>query len=145
MTASYDRSGLKFLYPENWKITDQVDDSLPRAITLEAPGGSAIWAIHAYPGDDDFDHVLKSTLGPLRETYFDLEVTPIENELSDSDEPAVESLFFCLDFLVRAKIQIVKTPDNVLVFWYQGEDREFDNLEMVFQAISTSLLQSIER
>ncbi len=130
------------MYPENWKLSDQPDEPLPRAITLEAPDGGAIWSVHLYPADSDSHEILEQTLAPLRDTYEDLEVSTAAQDFSN-DEPAVDALFFCLDFLVHTKLQVVNTQEYKLILWYQSEDREFDKLSMVFKAISTSLIQSV--
>lgn len=143
MTARYDRNGLQFLYPENWVLADQPDADLPRAISLEEPGG-ALWSVHVYPADYDPDLLIKDTLGALEETYPDLEVTPATKNFEAFDGSAIDTIFFCLDFLVRIKLQTLQVGDFQLLLWYQAEDREFDKHEPVFHAVSTSMLQSLE-
>ena len=51
-------------------------------------------------------------------------------------------MFYCLDFLIRTRLQVVRTTDYQLLFWFQAEDREFDKQELVFKALATSLLQA---
>ncbi|MDG1874237.1 MAG: hypothetical protein P8J27_10015 [Mariniblastus sp.] len=143
MTAKYDKLGLKFLYPENWKLIDDSDSESPHVITLESPDGSCIWAVHVYPQDVDRDNILKETLASMQETYEDLEVSQDETELGGREAKGVETLFYCLDFLVRAQLHFVETEDHLLLFWTQSEDREFEKNAQVFKAISFSLLQSL--
>ena len=83
MTAVYDKLGLKFLYPENWKLIDDPDSESPQVITLEVPDGSATWSVHVYPHEADEDEILKQTLSTLQETYEDLEIAPDEQELGE--------------------------------------------------------------
>jgi hypothetical protein len=47
-----------------------------------------------------------------------------------------------LDLLVEAKVRCLKTPSALLLWHYQAESREFDEMEPVFQAIATSLLST---
>lgn len=143
MTAVYDKLGLKFLYPENWRLIDESDSEAPHVITLETPDGSCTWAVHVYPHQTDCDAVLKEVLASLQETYEDLEVAPSTVEFGDVEGTGVEALFYCLDFLIRAELQIVETAEHVLLFWAQAEDRVFDEQNMVFKAISISLLRSL--
>lgn len=143
MTAVYDKLGLKFLYPENWKLIDDSTDS-PQVITLETPDGSTTWSVHIYPQDTDGDVVLKQTLASLQETYEDLEIAPHIQKLGDLEAKGVEALFYCLDFLIRAQIHIVRTDDYMMLFWSQAEDRDFEKQQLVFQAITISLLQSFD-
>lgn len=142
MPATYDRSGIKFLYPDNWVLSDQSDTELPRAVSLEEPGG-ALWSAHFYPADHDSDLLVKDTIGALEETYPDLEITPTTKSFEQHDGTAVDAIFFCLDFLVRIKLQTIRTAQFQILLWYQAEDREFEKHEAVFDAISTSMLQSV--
>ena len=140
MTATYEKLGFKFLYPENWKLTDEMDSSLPGSISLESPEGNAFWSVHVYPPGADQDEILKSTIVTLQETYPDLEVASKKIEFDDRTGTGIECMFFCLDFLIRVRLQVIETDEHQLLFWYQAEDREFDELELVFQAMATSVL-----
>lgn len=153
MTAEYNKLGLKFLYPENWKLTEESDigvadsessdENSGRIISLETPDGGATWAVHVYPAETDGDIVLKELLASLQETYEDLEIAQDRLELGDQEAVGVEALFYCLDFLVRAQIHTIKTSEHLLLFWSQAEDRAFDEQKIVFQAISISVLRSM--
>ncbi len=144
MTAVYDKLGLKFLYPENWRLIDESDSDSPHVITLETPDGSCTWAVHVYPADTDRDVVLKETLASLQETYEDLEVAPATADFGGTEGAGVEAMFYCLDFLIRAELQIVETSENLFLFWAQAEDRVFDEQDLVFKAISVSLLRAVD-
>ncbi len=141
MTATYEKLGFKFLYPENWKLTDGMDLSLPGSISLESPDGSAFWSVHVYPAESDQDEILKETIVTLQETYPDQEVASVRSDFEPREGTAIESLFFCLDFLIRVRLQVIQTAGYQLLFWFQAEDREFEKQELVFKAIATSFLQ----
>ena len=145
MTAVYDKLGLKFMYPETWKLTDSGDESLPHEITVDSPDGAAMWSVHIYPQESQPDQLLAQTLDSLRETYPDLELSGVDEDEASS-EGAVEgseALFYCLDFLVRVRLQIFQSEQHQVLAWYQAEDREFEKMELVFKAMTTSLLQSV--
>jgi hypothetical protein len=143
MTAVYDKLGLKFLYPENWKLMDDSTES-PQVITLETPDGSTTWSVHVYPAGTDGDAILRETLDTLQQTYEDLEIAPHQQQLGELEANGVEAMFYCLDFLIRAQLHLLPTRDRLLLFWAQAEDRDFDKQQLVFQAITVSLLQSLE-
>lgn len=143
MTAVYEKLGLKFLYPENWKLTDSGDDSVPHEITIDSPDGAAMWSVHVYPNDSCPDDLLDQTVDSLRETYADLELSELEDPASEKSIEGNEALFYCLDFLVRVRLQVFETDQHRILAWYQAEDREFEKMDLVFQAITTSLLQSM--
>lgn len=145
MTATYQQNELKFLYPENWTLTDDPTEPLPRVIALESPGGHIMWSVHLYSPDADPDEILDEAIDTLRESYQDLELSTEELDFDTFQGKAFGALFFCLDFLVRIKLQVYSTPEYKLMLWYQCEDRDFDQQQLVFQAISTTLLQSLEQ
>jgi hypothetical protein len=143
MTAVYDKLGLKFMYPENWKLADSGDESVPHEITVDSPDGAAMWSVHLYPKASYQEWLLDQTLDSLRETYPDLEVSTVNTSRSEEPSEGIEALFYCLDFLIRIRLQVFETDDQQILAWYQAEDREFDKMEMVFQAMTASLLQSV--
>ena len=146
MTATYEKLGFSFLYPENWKLIDELDDSMPGSVSVESPDGGAFWSLHVYPKENDPDELLKDAITTMQETYQDLEVTSCEPDLGNQsnieDGPAIEAMFYCLDFLVRARLQAVTTKDYQLLFWFQAEDRDFESQELVFKAMAISALQA---
>lgn len=144
MTATYQKNKLQFQYPENWTLTDAPDDPLPREISLESPGGHIMWSVHLHPADADADEILDEAIDTLRESYDDLELSTEAVDFEAFDGKAFGALFFCLDFLVRIKLQVYSTPQYKLLLWYQCEDRDFDQQEMVFRAISTTSMRSLE-
>jgi len=144
MTATYQQNKLQFQYPENWTLTDAPDEPLPRAISLESPGGHIFWSVHLHPVGTDPDEILDEAFDTLRESYADLELSTETPEFEELGGKAFGALFFCLDFLIRVKLQVYQTSEYTMMLWYQCEDRDFDNQEMVFRAISTTLLQSVE-
>jgi hypothetical protein len=140
MPTTYDKLGLTFLYPENWKLIDETD-AQPHVVTLEAPEGSVTWTVHAYPLESDRDSILKETIETMGETYEDLEISPISESTSGFEGSGVEAMFYCLDFLVRAKLEFFETDEQLLLIWTQAEDRDFEKLDVIFQAITVSLLR----
>ncbi len=143
MPAQYDRSGVKFLYPDNWVLSDQGDQELPRVISLETPEG-AIWSAHLFPLETDPDLIMKDTISALEETYPDLEVSSSEHDFPYHPGNAIDTIFFCLDFLVRIKLMTLQTSRYQVMAWYQAEDREFDKQAPIFHAVTTSMMQSVE-
>ena len=51
--------------------------------------------------------------------------------------------FCCLDFVVRARVLATRVAVQTFVLEWQAEDREFESLEPVFRAISTSLFSNL--
>jgi hypothetical protein len=110
---------------------------------VETPDGNAFWSLHVYEADSDPDELLKETVSNLNQTYPDVEISSYAGDFPDLPVSALETVFYCLDFLVRVRLQVVSVDDYQMLFWFQAEDRDFDRLELVFKAISVSLLSGL--
>ena len=142
MTATYEKHGLKFLYPENWKLTDGQDLELPYQVEVETPTGG-LWSVNAFPPDADPDELLAAAIQGLQDTYEDIELSATANEFEGYQSLGVDAYFYCLDFMVMARVQVIQTQAYILVLLFQAESRDFDQQLDVFRAMTTSLLQSI--
>ena len=142
MTAVYEKHGVRFMYPENWKLTDGQELDLPFQVTVENPDGG-IWSVNVFSSEFDTDELLDKALEGLQETYDDVEISETTNDFEDFDPKGVEAYFYCLDFIVMAKIQVIESPQYKFVFLFQAESRDFEQQHEVFLAIATSLLQSL--
>jgi len=76
----------------------------------------------------------------LSEEYTDFESVPVEQQLAGADLIGCDLNFYCLDFLVQAKIRALNLGVRPCVILYQGEDREFEDLDPVFNAITHDLI-----
>ena len=143
MTATYEKHGLKFLYPENWKLTDGQDVELPYQVEIETPSGG-IWSVNVFPKHAEMDELLADAVKGLQETYDDVEISEANPDFDDYQSKGIEAYFYCLDFMVMARIRVIETNRYKLVLLFQAESRDFDVSHDVFRAITTSLLQSID-
>lgn len=139
MPAVYENSGVRFLYPENWSLQDEAFDDWPRSVTVQSPQTS-FWSLHIYPPGYEARKIVEEVVKSIQEVYEELEVLPAKDTIGDVETKGVDIAFFYLDLLVEAKVRCVKTPSSTLVWHYQAESREFDDMEPVFQAMATSLL-----
>lgn len=147
MPAVYQDIGLKFLYPENWSITDEETRDWPRTVSVQAPGG-AFWTMHVYPPDSDRYKLMDEVVDAVRKEFPDIEVLDAAETISDCPTLGFDLAFFYLDLLVEARVRSLNTPSAVLIWLYQAESRDFAENEAVFQAITKSLLDhqvAIER
>ena len=139
MPAVYENFGVRFLYPENWSLLDEEVEDWPRTVTVQSLQTS-FWSIHFFPPHFEPDEMVEQVIETIKEMYGELEVLPAEEAYGDTDTMGVDIAFFYLDLLVEAKVRYVKTPSGTLIWHYQAESKEFEAMEPVFQAISTSLL-----
>jgi hypothetical protein len=140
MPAVYEKFGVRFLYPENWSITDEEDDEWPRTVTLQSQD-TAFWSLHVYPPGHDTQAVIDELVAAIGTEFSDIEVLPAEETFGDTETTGVDLAFFYLDLLVEAKIRSLRTPSGTLIWLYQAESREFESVERVFQAMAISMLE----
>jgi hypothetical protein len=141
MPAVYENFGVRFLYPENWTITDEEDDGWPCSVTVQSQK-TGFWALHLYPAGQELKPIVKELIEAIQTEFSDIEVLPAKETFGETQTTGVDLAFFYLDLLVEAKIRCLRTPSATLVWLYQAESREFEAMEPVFQAIAVSLLQT---
>jgi hypothetical protein len=141
MPAVYQKLGVRLLYPENWSITDEDDEDWPRTVTLQSEE-TGFWSLHVYPPGHDIQQVIDELVAAIGTEFSDIEVLPADETFDETATTGVDLAFFYLDLLVEAKIRCLSTPSATLVWLYQAESREFEQIEPVFQAIAVSMLRT---
>jgi len=139
MTAIYDRVGIRFLYPQGWKVTDDDATAEPRNVALESPTGGT-WELIVYTGLRDRAELAAEALKAMQAEYENIEVAERTVHFADVEAIGYELYFYHLDLLVSSRVFAAHFGDRTVLLLWQAEDREFDNLEPVFVAIATSLL-----
>jgi hypothetical protein len=142
MPALYENKGIRFYYPENWSLVDEEPEQWPRSVTVQSEQTS-FWSLHVYPAGQNMGEVIDAVIDTIREVYPDLEILEGHEKIGDVEARGVDICFFFLDLLVEAKIRAIQTPTYTLVWHYQAESKEFTEMEPVFQAMVTSLLQTL--
>jgi hypothetical protein len=143
MPASYQKNGLRFMYPENWQLVDDDVHSIPRIVSLQAPSG-AFWSVDIHPFSVDLGELMEAFVETLRAEYRDIEFQTATEPIGAEDSIGYDVQFYCLDYVVAAQIRGIRHGHAAYVFTYQAEDREFDQMERVFRAITASLYRSLD-
>jgi hypothetical protein len=141
MPAVFENFGVRFLYPENWSITDLEGDGWPRSVTVQSQD-TGFWSLHIYPPHHELKPIVKELVEAIQAEFNDIEVLPAKETFGDTPTTGVDLAFFYLDLMVEAKIRCLRTPSATLVWLCQAESREFETKEAVFQAIAVSMLQT---
>jgi hypothetical protein len=139
MPQQFDGLGLRLMYPDNWKVEDETDDSA----TIESPGG-AFMSISRFPIGPSADEILAEATTAMEGEYEITETSNATVEIAGRSIPSRSLHFTYLDFEVTAKLQALITDESTYLIQTQGEDREMDELAVVFLAMQTSLCQSLD-
>ena len=140
-TATYDKSGLNFLYPENWQLVEDSMDEIPRTIVIQSPTG-AFWSVDIHPFSVSREELIETVGQAMKEEYPEMESYPVMDAIDGRESVGVDLFFCCLDFVVQSRIRALQEGHATYLLTYQAEDRDFEKLEPVFRAITTSLMRS---
>lgn len=142
MSGEFKELGFHFLYPENWTVEREPTTDYPRSVSVHSPGG-AFWSVTADrpPTDALMDRVVQAML----DEYEDAEVQPVERQVGPVLLVGRELNFYCLDLLITAHVLQADYDGKALAILMQAENREFDALSGIFDAITWSLLRESKR
>ncbi len=138
--AVFDKAGIHFQYPENWTLDESDALGGQRSVALFTPGGG-FWSVIIHPPGEHIERLLDTVVKTMRKEYKELDVEPVIDKIGDFDLEGYDLNFYCLDLTNSAIIRVAQSPDATLLIMYQAEDREFDKMQQVFQAITISLLR----
>ncbi len=142
MTSIYDKHGVQFQYPENWALSEDAKE-WPREVSVESPTG-AFWSLQIYAPPDDPARLVAGVLQAMQQEYEELEDEPVQEQLQSVVAEGHDMSFFCREFLVSCRTRSFTLHDTTYLLIAQAEDREFDKLEPVFRAMTTSLIRSLQ-
>ncbi len=144
MPAEYRGPGIRFDYPENWSLEDEREPGgRGGGVTVVSPGG-AFWSVACHARETGPLQLADAAVSAMQEEYEGLEIEEARETVAGHELIGYDLGFFFLDMTNTAKIRTLRTRYGTYAFFYQGEDREFERLEMVFQAMTTSLLAHLE-
>lgn len=140
MPAIFQVHNVRFLYPESWTL-EEGDDSETDGMTVvvTSPTG-AFWSVTRHHASVDPKTLAAGALMALKEEYPGADAEPVTQELAGNAIGGYDLQFFWLDLICTAAIRAVRTREATYVIVCQAEDREFEQLSRVFDAITASLL-----
>lgn len=142
MPKQYAAMGLSLMYPDNWRLTEDCVDEVVTGMTLESPEG-AFFAVNCYTNLDDVEEVILSAKAAMESEYDEVESETEEMLIAGVFLQGTVQRFYYLDLIITSKLFAIVNHGNTYLIQIQGEDRDIDRLDNVFQAILTSMLSSI--
>jgi hypothetical protein len=168
MPAVFDKLGVHFDYPDNWRIEDYDEgvDSDVVQVVVTSPQ-SAFWHLCKHPVDVELDTLFDEGLAAMRVQYPEMEVE-VADDLTSAGGWADEHLvsdelrggstagtkeeinriygynvsFICLDLTITAWLRGIRTPSASYLLLCQAEDRELLAMGAVFRAMWISLIRN---
>jgi hypothetical protein len=144
MPAHFDGLGISFQYPDNWTLDDS-DALLGRkSVTVYSPGG-AFWTVAIHSGSADPAKLTAAIVEAMQQEYEGLESQQTDETTAGYDLAGYDLAFYCLDLTNTAHIRSFRFAHTAYTIYYQAEDREYEHVRMVFQAMTVSLLKGLRR
>jgi hypothetical protein len=139
MPNTYDKMGVRFLYPDNWTLDQGEAVAGSASVSVYSPEGSFWSIVLDGPSVDPADLSL-AALTALKTEYEGCDAAPVSETLAGQEVHGYEVNFFCLDLTSTAVIQSFRLRQATCLMICQAEDRDIARHEPVFRAMTTSLL-----
>ena len=142
MPATFDSFGIKFLYPDNWKEIQRLEDEGSDGVTLELPTGG-FFSVEKERDGQPVSEIIDEVADSIAEDYEEIEREEVSLTGASPDEKSIEFRFYYLDLLIISRLIILPSRDTTLILQLQAESRNFDENELVFAAILKQIRESL--
>ena len=137
MPAEFDESGIRFQYPENWKLQrDDIDAGW--IVELQSPD-TAFLMICLRGDRPKREELLEQSLSDLRDDYPELEADPVSATIADFDALGYDVSFLSFDFTNSCVMRSFQCKAGTMLVLWQVTDVDAERIEPVFEAIVASL------
>ena len=138
--AVYEKMGLCFQYPDNWILDEEEAGRGQQAVSVYSQGG-AFWTVIKYASSADPKELTVAAMNAIKTEYEDFEAVPVSETIDGQTLTGFDLSFYCLDLTNTALIRGFRTGDATCIVICQAEDREFRDTDLVFRAMTTSLVR----
>jgi hypothetical protein len=137
MPRLFQEGGIRFLYPDNWKLTRENAET-GWTVSVQSPETAFFVLTH----DEDMpetSYVTETVLEALRADYPDLEADEVLESLAGQPALGHNLRFFSLDLTNTCCTRSFYSDTGTVLVMWQANDLELEYVEPVFRAILGSL------
>jgi len=138
MALRFDRDGISFTYPENWRM-EREDTDTGWTISLQSPDTAFLLVSH-YDEMPPMEEVAETTLGAMQAEYPDLEADEVFENLARQPAVGHDIRFFSLDLTNTCWTRSFYAAHGTVLVMWQATDLELDKNRPVLQAICASMM-----
>ncbi|MFO0799985.1 MAG: hypothetical protein U0804_21140 [Gemmataceae bacterium] len=141
MIDTFDRDGVRFPYPGNWRPDPDAadDDGTGWTVVLQSPG-TAFLLVSLRPEADDPAELADQTLAALRADYKELDADDALETIAGRAAIGHDIDFLTLDTAVVCRTRCLDTPGGPLLLMGQVGEYDRATAEPVFRAVFASLV-----
>jgi hypothetical protein len=143
MPGKFEKLGISFQYPDNWTLDEEDALAGRDSVTVYSPGG-AFWTVAVHPYSADPVRLAEAAVEAMNQEYEQVEAEQTSEVLAERELVGYDLNFHYLDLTNTAQIRCLRTNQTTYSIFCQAEDREFERVHLVFQAMTTSLLNSLD-
>jgi hypothetical protein len=137
MAQQFDGGGIRFRYPENWRLEREDNDS-GWTVSLQSPD-TAFLMVCLREDMPTPDQMADTALDALREEYPDLEADDSVDRLAGQPAVGHDIRFFSFDLTNTCWTRCFSSALGTVMVMCQTNDLELDKHEPVLRAICASL------
>ena len=135
--AVFQASGIRFQYPDNWRLTREDADNGWTA-SVQSPD-TAFFMVSYDENMPDIEDVTRTVLDALRTDYPELEAEEILESLAGQPAFGHDIRFFSLDLTNTCCTRVFYGEAGTILVLWQTNDLELEQWEPIFRAMRASL------
>jgi hypothetical protein len=137
MAAQFEEGGIRFQYPENWRLEREENDT-GWTVSVQSPG-TAFMLVSLSEDMPSADNVAETALEALREDYPDLEAEDCVDSLAGQPAVGHDIRFFSLDLTNTCWTRSFYTPGGTVLVLCQANDLELEDHGPILRAMCASM------
>jgi hypothetical protein len=137
MPALFQRDGIRFQYPESWRLTRE-DADTGWTVSVQSQD-TAFFMLTFDANMPEVGQVADTVLEALRSDYPDLEADDAVESLAGQPALGHNIRFFSLDLTNTCYTRSFYSGAGTILLMWQANDLELDAVEPIFKAICKSL------
>jgi hypothetical protein len=137
MAAQFDEGGIRFRYPENWRLERETTDS-GWTVSVQSPD-TAFLLVSLDEDMPSTEDVARSALEALRTEYPDLEADECMDSVAGQPAIGHDIRFISLDLTNTCWTRSFYSGRGTVLVMWEANDLELDVNEPVLRAICASL------
>jgi hypothetical protein len=137
MAAHFEESGIRFRYPENWRL-EREETEEGWTVSVQSPG-TAFMTVSLLEDMPSTDKTAEAALEAMRETYPELEADACVDSLAGQPAVGHDMRFFSLDLTNTCWTRSFYSPQGTVLVLCEINDLELETNEPILRAMCASL------